>query len=350
MSQAPESPNGRPASPLLTPANELDPDAVRLHVAMLDDRRRTSRFLKAIADAVRPGDVVVEIGTGTGVLAVVAAKAGAAHVYALEVANTAPWARRVFRANGVADRVTLVRGRAERLTLPERADLLIAELIGDDPLGEGIIGATRDAWRRFLKPNARLVPSAIAIYAYPVVIPEKILEPRVLRADRLERWREWYGVDFSPLVDSWGGDAFVDFVDPREARDWTSLGRPALVAAFDLAAVGQTRVHSGATVRINRTGRLDGLLLYCELFSGPRKFLSTAPSAVGDDNHWYTPLRILNEPVAVRAGDRVHVDYGHAPRGGGVRCSVVVEPAAAAGRGRRPRHAWRPHGVGRGLP
>jgi hypothetical protein len=264
------------------------------------------------------------MSTGTGFLSVAPAQAGAERVYALECANMAPWARRIFDANGVADRVRLVRGWAGDVALPERADVLIAELIGDDPLGEGIVGATRDAWRRFLKRDARLVPSGLAICCYPVTIPAMVQQKAVLRADRLDKWRDWYGIDFGPLEHAWGGDGFVDFVDPREARAWTALGPPAIVAAYDLEAVGPPRMRQGATLRVTTAGSLDGLLFYCELFSGPRSFLSTSPAQVGDDNHWYTPLRLLNQPVDVRPRDRLDVSYWHAPRTGMPRCSVVL--------------------------
>jgi protein arginine N-methyltransferase 1 len=325
--------NGHRPGPPLNARNELDADTTRLHVAMLDDRRRTTAFIEAVREAVRPGDVVVEIGTGTGVLSVVAAQAGAERVYALECGNVAPWARRIFRANGVGDRVRLVRGWADEVALPERADVLIAELIGDDPLGEGIVGATRDAWRRLLKRDARLVPSALTIWCRPVTIPAEVQQKAVLRADRLARWSDWYGIDFGPLEGAWGGDGFVDFVNPHDARGWTALGPPAVVAVYDLEAPGPPRVREGATLRVTTAGSLDGLLLHCELFSGSRRFLSTAPAEVGEDNHWYTPLRMLHQPLSVRSGDRIDVNYWHAPLGT-PRCSVAIRPRAGSRRSR----------------
>ena len=81
---------------------------------MLDDDRRTEAYLAALTKAVRPEDVVLDIGTGTGVLAVAAARAGARHVYAVEATDIADVAERVFTANGVGDRVTLIRGGRPR--------------------------------------------------------------------------------------------------------------------------------------------------------------------------------------------------------------------------------------------
>src|SRR5439155_20231788 len=80
------------------------------HARMLHDDRRTGDYLAALGQAVRPGDVVLDIGTGSGVLAVAAARAGARHVYAVEASDISEVAERVFAANGMEDRVTLIPG------------------------------------------------------------------------------------------------------------------------------------------------------------------------------------------------------------------------------------------------
>ena len=105
-----------------------------MHIAMLNDRRRTASFLAAIRRVVRPGDVVVDVGTGTGVLAIAAAQAGAARVYAVEATGIGKLAEANFRANGLQDRITLVPGWSMQVTLPERADVLVSEVIGKTPL------------------------------------------------------------------------------------------------------------------------------------------------------------------------------------------------------------------------
>ena len=79
----------------------------RTQIGMLEDRIRTSRFIHAIRRTVRSGDVVVDLGTGSGVLAVAAAQAGAKHVYAIEVRAVAEVAERFFQGSGFGDRITL---------------------------------------------------------------------------------------------------------------------------------------------------------------------------------------------------------------------------------------------------
>jgi type I protein arginine methyltransferase len=103
------------------------------HARMLHDERRTGDYVAALTAAVRPNDVVLDIGTGSGVLAVAAARAGARHVYAVEASDIAEVAQRVFVVNGVEDQVTLLPGWSRLTELPEQADLLVAEVIGNEP-------------------------------------------------------------------------------------------------------------------------------------------------------------------------------------------------------------------------
>ena len=98
--------------------------------AMLADPERTQAYLGAIAAAVRPGDVVVEIGTGAGFFAVAAARAGARRVYAIECSDVADVARELVADNGYADIVEVLHGDALTLSLPERGDVLIEDLRG----------------------------------------------------------------------------------------------------------------------------------------------------------------------------------------------------------------------------
>ena len=169
---------------------------------MLHDDRRTGDYLAAIGQAVQPGDVVLDIGTGSGVLAIAATRAGARRVYAVEASDIAEVAERVFAANGVTDAVTLVPGWSRQIELPEPADLLVAELIGNEPLEEEILETTLDARRRLLKPGARLIPHTLTLLARPLRIPEGEARQRAIGRAAVERWRRLYGMEFQPLVDA----------------------------------------------------------------------------------------------------------------------------------------------------
>lgn len=296
-------------------AVDFDPDpagfgSTSAHVRMLNDRRRTAAFLAAVAAVVRPGDVVVEIGTGSGVLAVAAARAGAARVYAVEASAMADLAAEVFARNGVADRVTLVRGWSTRIELPERADVLIGELIGNDPWGERVLEAYADARRRLLVPAPRLVPRRVAVCGLPVTVPATELADRLASARTVADWRSWYGVDLGPLADA-GHDPERPLFHVRSAKAaaWTVVGEPLPLAEIDLGAFTDRVIDRTVAATATAAGRLDGLLVYFELELAPGITLSTHPAKAAADNHWASPVWVFAEPLTVAPGDRFGVHY-----------------------------------------
>ena len=103
-------------------------------------------------------------------------------------------------ANGLSERVTIVEKRSMHVQLPERADVLVSEIIGNDPLEERILETTRDARQRLLKPGGRLIPSSLAIRGLPVDVPESFLAASTFIGRNTEDWRDWYGIDFPPQL------------------------------------------------------------------------------------------------------------------------------------------------------
>ena len=98
--------------------------------AMISDKVRMSAFAHALREAVTPGAVVVDIGTGTGIFALLACRFGAGRVYAIEAADAIQVAREIAAANGCADRIEFIQAMSTQVTLPERADIVISD-IGD---------------------------------------------------------------------------------------------------------------------------------------------------------------------------------------------------------------------------
>ena len=278
-----------------------------VHIAMLNDVERTRRYLDAIRDTVRPGDVVVDMGTGSGVMAVAAAKAGAARVYAIEATGIAKVARRIFEANGVANRITLIEGYSTQIQLPERADVLIAEVIGNEPLAERILDCTADAVRRFLKPEARLIPSRLRVMAMPVELPAETRDRLMIQESALANWKQQYGIDFSPLA-ALASNSPVNFGEkPAAVAKWTSLAKSQVISDFDLSQTTQPAREANGEFEIVREGQIDGFVLWFCADLAHDNQLSTDPGALRLDNHWQHPVRMLAQPVPVRPGNRVQL-------------------------------------------
>jgi ATP-dependent protease HslVU (ClpYQ) peptidase subunit len=295
-----------------------------IHIAMLNDRTRTSSFLAGIAETVNPEDVVIDIGTGTGVLALAAARAGAKHVYAIEASAIGDIAEATFEANGMADRITLLRGWSTRINLPERADVLVSEIIGNEPLGENVLEVTRDARKRLLKPGARMVPSKVRVLGIPITLPEAEFARHRLTAGTLQSWRSWYGIDFDLLAAVDRGPAPVFFPRPQKSRAWETISEPILLAEVDLSEIERLMIDRSVTVSANTSGILNGMLVYFELDLGPTTRLSTHPHKADENCHWRSMVWVL-DPLPLTAGERFKITYQY--RSTGTTYNVAVARA-----------------------
>jgi protein arginine N-methyltransferase 1 len=297
------------------------------HARMLHDRRRTSDYLAAIAAAVRPGDVVLDVGTGSGVLAVGAARAGARRVYALEATGIGHVAEQVFRANGVDDRVTLVRGWSERVDLPERADVLVAELIGSEPLEENVLETTLDARRRLLRPGARLVPHTLGIRARPLSVPDAEAGRRAYGAAAGARWRAWYGIDFGPLLDVAPASPVLEPCEGEIVATWAPVGPVVELVTIDLEAFEDATVRATAdlvaephrqtnAVAVTFRAGLHGPIAH-EL--DPWRWPASS---------WATSVWFLPEPVTVPAGGALRIGYERRSHGTPELSCRLVAPSS----------------------
>jgi len=297
---------------------------------MLNDRERTARYLEAIAAVVKQDDVVVDIGTGTGVLALAAARAGARHVYAIEATGIGQVARELFEANGFEDRISLVEGWSTRVSLPERADVLVSEMIGHNPLGEGLIEITCDARKRLLKPDARLIPSHVNLYGQALTVPPEKMKRYTFSTDAVRDWNQWYGLNFDPLVSLAQARNQRIMVKPQRSRDWAHLAPPVLLAEIDLSVADAPGLETTEGITVSQPGLLNGFMVYFELILSENVQLSVSPTEADEDNHWKNMTWVWPHGFPVSMGTNVEVEfyeYRHGkPNGLSLR---VLDPATA---------------------
>ena len=137
---------------------------LEVHRTMIHDRVRTEAFRRAIESVVRPGDVVLDVGAGSGILSLFAARAGAARVYAVEATTVAVVAQGLAAANGAAEIVQVIQGDIMEVELPERVDVIVSEWLGGFGIDEGMLAPVIAARDRWLKPGGVMIPRSVTAW------------------------------------------------------------------------------------------------------------------------------------------------------------------------------------------
>ncbi len=286
-------------------------DEFEYHTRMLADRTRSEAYRRAIQRAVRPGDHVVEVGTGTGILAVWAAMAGA-RVTAIERYPVIKIAAELAQANGVAHRIKLVRGRADLVNLDEPGDLLITELVGNRILNEGLLETTLDARSRLLRPGARLLPAALEIGA------------RLGRSDRFDMVRgqlsalgQGYDVELGVVAD-WLDEqhrqgSLVWEMNEGEEDGFVPLSEHTPLIHIDLARMKEPSFRRQVDLTPVRDGEANAVMLSFGLHLCPDVSLSTRASSHG--LHWSRPVHMLARPVRCRRDEPLRVKFSYDAHG-----------------------------------
>lgn len=138
-----------------------------IHEEMLKDSVRTRTYQRAIMDNPKDfaGKTVLDIGAGTGILSIFAAKAGAKHVYAIEFAEIALFAKEIIKQNGLEDRITVIKGKMEEIELPvKNVDIIISEWMGYFLLYESMLDSVLWARDKYLSPGGKMLPDRAELY------------------------------------------------------------------------------------------------------------------------------------------------------------------------------------------
>jgi protein arginine N-methyltransferase 1 len=147
--------------------------SIESYGAMIRDQRRTGPFVEALRQAIQPGSVVLDIGTGTGIFAFLACQFGAARVYAIEPDPAIEVAQLSAKSIPGSERITWLRGLSTEIDLPEQVDVVVGDLHGVLPFFKGNLDSLSDARKRHLKPGGRMIPARDVLYAVPAQAPEE---------------------------------------------------------------------------------------------------------------------------------------------------------------------------------
>jgi protein arginine N-methyltransferase 1 len=278
-----------------------------VHRTMIRDRVRTEAFQRAINSVVRPGDTVLDVGAGSGILSMFAARAGAARVYAVERTPIAALAEQLAAANDVADTVTVIHGDVTDVDLPEPVDVLVSEWLGGFGIDEGMLAPVIAARDRWLKPGGIMVPHTVT--AWTALVHDRYL------ADMVEFLREDpFGLKLEVLVEDTVNELIysgtfrhlaVDDVRSEPRQLWTTNA--------DRIPLEQAQAPHEAEILlpVHDHGTANALALWFSAELAPGTSLSVGP---GDPpTHWGMTTAPLRSPVQLAPGMTVRARVRTAP-------------------------------------
>lgn len=283
----------------------------RWHFAMLNDRVRNQAFAEAIARSNVRDKIVLDIGAGSGLLSMMAARRGAAHVYACEmVAPVADKAVEIIAANGYSDRVTLIPKISHAMRvgvdMPRRADVLVSETIDCGFVGEGFLSSLRHARSELLQPDAALVPRRFA------------LEGALLESDDV------FGLNRTDGVEGFQLAGFNEFATqsyfPVRLNTWRHrlMSAPSRLLALDLASYTFAPIRETLELTTTETGYVHGVVFWFDVELVPGVRLSNTPCT--GTSHWMQAFACFDWPIAVAKGDEVVIQLAFSTQAADVTC------------------------------
>jgi len=301
---------GVPSAPYAQPDDEYEWGYHQLeaHRLMLADDIRNQAYRRAVLACVKPGDVVLDFGAGTGILSLFAAQAGAGLVYAVERTTIVRLMRRLIKRNGFGDRITVIRGDIERVNLPEHVDVIVSEWLGSFGVDENMLAPLVLARDRWLKPGGSMLPATVTAWIAPIWNDALDMEMS------LESGRP-YGLDLSLVTDpereevTWSWHRVPEDMLAAEPHEmWTS----------DTAAVSVDEASSSHIAHVTVTAtrrRINALTTWFTADFGHGITLTNAPTA--PVTHWGQYLFPFQKAVDVTAGTPIEIEFSSTPAGPG---------------------------------
>ncbi len=270
---------------------------------MMDDRRRNSAYDAAIRRAV-PGKRVLDIGTGSGLLAMMAARGGAANVTTCEaVGIIADHAREIIARNGLARSVAVIGKPSTELTmggdLPERAQVLITETFASGLIGENVLPTLEHAHEHLLMPDATIIPAAGAVMGY------------------LAGGETLKGMLFVDKIEGFDLTLFNDFAPPMLAAPMNGVAHQILssdieLLRFDFKERSFPMANRRLAVTATAPGICVGVVQWIRLELDRDTAYDNRPVPGAPFNgHWAHVLHRFPRPVHLNAGDVVPIVVRH---------------------------------------
>lgn len=278
------------------------------HSLMLNDRIRMVAYEKAVKQTVKPGMIVLDLGTGTGILALWALEAGASHVYGIDVnASILERAHQRIASAGYADRFTALNALSFEVDLSERVDLVMSEILGNLADNEDMTPIMADAQKRFLKPDGIMLPRKATAHLVPVCSPHAHEQ---IRARRCRGVNTVYSLDalMEKLEISNPFNLYYDVILPRTSY----LATPQQVAKFSFRGSDKAEYNVERSFVVTQPGIFTGFKGYFVAELAPGVGLDISGDNIKarqTSDCWKHCFLPIESPIEVKTGDRIALRY-----------------------------------------
>ena len=289
--------------------NETNFAGLSEHEEMLSDTMRVNAYHEAIHRNIAPGDIVLDLGTGTGLLAFMASRAGAAKVYAVEHSDFIDVAKEIAAHNNIAN-IEFVQENSREFTPPEPVDVVLHEQMGDELFNENMIENLLDLRTRALRPGGRILPAHFRLFVEPV---SYINSMRVRRFWNIELPDD---IDLRPTEHSTVAARFdmgrTEQLWVRPGSVASTIGSAEPILDFDLHTLGsidELQIDHVVERTAGEDAIVDGLCVWFEARFNDGTMLTTSPLA--PVTSWGNRLFRLDEEIAAGESIRSHVHLGN---------------------------------------
>ena len=247
------------------------------HAPMTGDPQRNHPLFRAIRQIVKPGNIVMEIGAGLGILSFEAAKAHAKWIYAIECdPRSSSVGKKETKNRGLQNKICWLEDFSYNVALLEKVDVLIQETVGSMAFDENFLSALQDAKKRLLKPNGKIIPAKIALWGAPVTGVRQ----------KTGTWK-------------------VRAVKPEQF-----LSEPKEILSVTTKTFSKTKIKINSSWIANKKSKCTGVALWSKITWGPG--LVTDASPLAPPTHW-KQAHLACAPQSVQPRQRLHFSIQIAP-------------------------------------
>merc|ERR1719228_160597 len=244
------------------------------------------------------GKVVLDVGCGTGILSMFAAKAGASKVIGVDMSSIVDHAKKIVSDNGLSDTVTIIRGKVEEITLPvDKVDIIISEWMGYCLFYESMLDTVFFARDKWLREGGLMFPDRATLYVCGI-------EDRQYKDDKINWWDDVYGFDMSCIKKVALSEPLVDVVDRNQV-----VTNSCLIKEIDIQTCTKDDIPftSPFHLQVKRNDYIQAFVTFFNIeFTKCHKRVgfSTAPEA--PYTHWKQTVFYLEEYLTCKRGEEVY--------------------------------------------